>query len=337
MTFSSNRGLMHIMLLIIVTTHAMSGEALPIQSHDPIERAKLATVGVLRHATDSSYQTAQSQFAIRGSGVHLGEGYILTARHAIERQEGGKIEIPQSIHIITGKLVEYSADLIGVNGFLDVALYRLELKKNTGEFPFVSFEKEEPRQGEQVFTVGYPLGWGPALTFGRLGNPQTFLPTAQSRLMQIDLSACSGNSGGGLFNEHGDLVGLVHAIIQTESNENEGRCSRFAFAVPGPSVDKFITALKAGKSLRFPKLGIRMSVVKLGQHWRVAVAKAKGPARKAGIRKHDVLLTIDKTPITSAAQLKSYLLEQTIPGQVIELRVLRDETEKVVKVILGEI
>ena len=336
MTFPAKCGLMQIVMLIMVTTVAMSSEALSIQSHDSIERAKLATVGVLRHATDSSYQTAQSQFAIRGSGVHLGEGYILTARHVVERQEGGKTEIPQTIHIVTGELVEHSADLIGVNVFLDLVLYRFLPNKEVGALPFVSFGKGEPGQGDEVFTVGYPLGWGPALAFGRLGNPQTFLPTAQSRLMQVDLSACSGNSGGGLFNEHGDLVGLVHAIIQTESDENERRCSRFAFAVPGPSVEKIVTALKAGKSLRFPKLGIRMNVVKVGQQWRVAVAKAKGPARKAGVRKNDVLLAIDKTPITSAAQLKSYLIEQTIPGQIIELRVLRDQTEKVLKVMLGK-
>ena len=337
MTFPSKCGLVPILMLLIVTTHAISGEASPVPSHDPIERAKNATVGVLRHATDSSYQTTQSQFAIRGSGVHLGEGYILTARHAVERQEGSKVEIPQTIHIVTDELAEFSAELVGVNGFLDLALYRFTQEKDAGELPFVSFGEDELRQGDEVFTVGYPLGWGPALAFGHLGNPQTFLPTAQSRLMQVDLTACSGNSGGGLFSSQGSLVGMVHAIIQTESNESERRCSRFAFAVPGPSVEKIVTALKAGKSLRFPKLGIHMTVVKVGQQWRVAVAKAKGPARKAGVRKNDILLAIDQTPITSASQLKSHLIENTIPGQTIELHILRDQTEKVLKVILGEI
>ena len=112
------------MSLIFVTFFSVSTDASAIQSYDAIEQAKLATVGVLRHATDSTYQTTQSQFSIRGSGVHLGEGFILTARHAVEQQKGGKTEIPSTIHIITGNLVEYSAELIGVNGFLDLALYR---------------------------------------------------------------------------------------------------------------------------------------------------------------------------------------------------------------------
>jgi serine protease Do len=57
--------------------------------------------------------------------------------------------------------------------------------------------------------------------------------TVASRLFQLDLSVCSGNSGwGGLFNERGEVVGLVHAMIQTEQVLGNGGCSRMAFAIP---------------------------------------------------------------------------------------------------------
>ncbi len=327
---------MQLFVLIMVSIQAISIEASPLYLKESIDRAKHATVGILQHETDSSHQTVQSQFAIRGSGVHVGEGYILTARHVVERQKGGKTEIPKTIQVITGTMMEFSADFIGINGFHDVVLYRIELREGERELPFVMFEDTEPRSGDEVFTVGYPLGWGPALAFGRLGNPRTFLPTAQTRLMQVDLSACSGNSGGGLFNEHGKIVGMLHAIIQSESHERERRCSRFAFAVPGVVVQKIVKALKSGISPTFPKLGIRMTVVKVDNQWRVAVAKAKGPARRAGVRKGDILLSINDQRITSASQLKSYLLEQTRPGESIELRVFRDQTEKMLTVTLGE-
>ena len=327
-------------MMILFFMMSMPGigiEASPLSVPDPLERAKQATVGVLRHAADSSHHSTQSQFAIRGSGFHIGDGYIVTARHAVERREGSKAKIPEYISIITSQLTEYSAELIGVNGFLDLALYRIHFKQAESTLPFFSFGEDESRQGDEVFTIGYPLGWGPALAFGRLGNLRTFLPTAQTRLMQVDLSACSGNSGGGLFNTQGDVIGLVHAIIQSETKENERRCSRFAFAVPGVMVQKIVEELQAGKSFSFPKLGIRMTVVKVAQQWRVAVAKAKGPARDAGIHKHDVLLSINEQPITSASQLKSYLIEHTVPGQIIELRVLRGDSEKILKVTLGSV
>ncbi len=327
--------LLVLILFCVVPIRVTNLEASLLQTDDPLERAKQATVGVLQHDTDSSHHTAQSQFAIRGSGVHVGEGYILTARHAVERQVGGKTTIPQQISIMTSQLSEYPAVFIGVSGFLDMALYRIKTEARVSELAFAPYSKKTPHQGDEVFTVGYPLGWGPALAFGRLGNTHTYLPTAQTRLMQVDLSACSGNSGGGLFNAKGELIGLVHAIIQSQSQEQEKRCSRFAFAVPGSLVERHVTAMREGKSPKFSKLGIRMTVVKVAQQWRVAVAKAKGPARRAGVRKHDVLLSVNGKPIASAAQLKSYLIEHTEPGQTIELRILRDEREKTLTIRLG--
>ena len=152
------------------------------------------------------------------------------------------------------------AKLVGVNAFLDLAVYQVDASETSVSLAGVSFADDMPKQGDQLFTVGYPLGWGPAVGFGRLGNLNTFLPTAQTRLMQVDLSACSGNSGGGLFNGQGELVGMVNAIIQTETTQGERRCSRFAFAVPGKLVKRMVTALIDGKNPRFPRVGIKMTV-----------------------------------------------------------------------------
>ena len=301
-----------------------------------IEQAKQATVGILQHSDDVDSQATKTHFSIRGSGFHLWDGYIVTARHAVERQEGGNTVIPKDISVITGMLEEVSAKLIGVNAFLDLAVYQVDISETSLSLANVSFANEMPEQGDPLFTVGYPLGWGPAVGFGRLGNPNTFLPTAQTRLMQVDLSACSGNSGGGLFNGKGELVGMVQAIIQTETTQGERRCSRFAFAVPGKLVQRMVTALIDGENPKFPRVGIKMTVVKMGTRWRVAVAKASGPARKGGMRKGDILLSIENNEITSAAQLKNYLIEHTAPGQHVTFTVQRGDHEHTLHVRLGE-
>ena len=301
-----------------------------------IEQATQATVGILQDSHDVESQATKSHFSIRGSGFHLRDGYIVTARHAVERQEGGNTVIPKTISVITGILEEVSAKLIGVNAFLDIAVYQVDVPETSVSLANVSFADETPELGDQLFTVGYPLGWGPAVGFGRLGNLNTFLPTAQTRLMQVDLSACSGNSGGGLFNGKGELVGMVNAIIQTETTQGERRCSRFAFAVPGKLVQQMVTALIDGKNPRFPRVGIKMTVVKMGTRWRVAVAKATGPARKGGMRKGDILLSIENNDITSAAQLKNYLIEHTVPGQQVTFTIQRGDHEQTLHVMLGE-
>ena len=273
---------------------------------------------------------------MRGSGIYLGDGYVLTARHTTKRQGAGTGVDPPHVSVISSTLEEAPAALVGVNQFLDVALYRVSQEMVPHGLSARTFSQTEALPGEQVFTVGYPLGWGPAISYGYIGNPNTFLPTVQSRLLQVDLSACSGNSGGGLFNTRGEIVGLVHAIIQTETVQEERRCSRFAFAVPGPLVRKIVEALKQGKPFHFSKLGLQLISVKFENRWRMAVAQATGPARRAGFKKGDVLLSIDDQPIDSASQLKTYVIEHTRPLQPVNIRVLRDHKERVIRVILGK-
>lgn len=302
-----------------------------------IEQAKLATVGILQSdvmPTDGPDYGAPLK--IRGSGIHLGEGVILTARHAVERSEGGKLVVPELIHVLSDNLRELPATRQGANAYLDVAVYKLQGDQSDWPISRVKFAEHDVTYGDNVFTVGYPMGRGPALSYGKVGNPNTFLPTVQSRLVQVDLSACRGNSGGGLLNGEGQLVGLIHAIIQTETSPAERGCSRFGFALPGLLVKRVVNAVLAGKAPGFSVLGIHLETIKEGNRWVLGVAKATGPSRHAGFRKGDILLAIDELEITTPAQLKNYLIERTEPGQKVVIRVLRGKNQRTISVQLGQ-
>ena len=299
-----------------------------------VEQATHGTVGILKQAR--SLSPNREPLSVRGSGIYLGEGYVLTARHATKHPGSGNAVDPLHISVRSSTLEEVPAALVGVNQFLDVALYRIPQEMLPRGLSARTFSEVEALTGEQVFTAGYPLGWGPAVSYGYIGNRNTFLQTIQSRLIQVDLAACSGNSGGGLFNAQGEIVGIVHAIIQTDATREERRCSRFAFAVPGPLVRKIVTALMEGKPFHFSKLGLQLTSVKIGRQWRVAVAQATEPARRAGFKKGDVLLSIDNQPVESASRLKTYVIERTRPFQPVSIRILRDHKEKVMRVILGK-
>ena len=302
-----------------------------------IEQAKIATVGILQHASGGSDESEyETSVTIRGSGIHLGDGVILTARHAVERSEGGKRVVPEAIQVLTDELRQLSAIRQGANTYLDVAVYQLQGDTTDWPISHADFATEEVSYGDEVFTVGYPMGRGPALSFGRVGNPNTFLPTVQSRLIQVDLSACRGNSGGGLFNHKGQVVGLIHAIIQTENVVAERGCSRFGFALPGPLVKRVVDAVLSGKPPGFSVLGIQLRTIKKGTGWVLGVAKAKGPSRHAGFRKGDILVSIDELPITTSAQLKNYLIERTEPGQRVVIKVQRGESQRAIGVTLGQ-
>ena len=311
-------------------------ETIPIPIHTAIEQAKLATVGILQSdQPDIPDHDHGLPMNIRGSGIHIGHGVILTARHAVERSDGGKVVIPETIHVVTDDLLELPAIRQGANAYLDVAVYQLQVPESDWPQGRIDFADGDITYGDRVFTVGYPLGWGPAITFGMVGNPNAFLATVQSRLMQVDLSVCSGNSGGGLLNHDGKLVGLLHAIIQTETQHEDRRCSRLAFALPGPLVQRVVTSVLAGNMPGFSVLGIQLQTVRQGNRWALVVAKATGPSQHAGFRKGDVLMAIDGVAISTPAQLKNYLIERTDPGQTVVLRVQRGDTEEMISVTLG--
>ena len=323
-----------VLMLLIGPTLGMA-ESQDGRSPTGIQQAKRATLGVLQPGEDAQRQGGKAHFVMRGTALHLQDGYILTARHVAEQDEAGRRALAKQITVLTADLDEVSATLVGVNAFLDLAVYRLP-QEMAGRLPNVSVAPGDPDAGEEVFTIGYPLGWGPAIAFGRIGNPSTFLPTVDTRLFQIDLSVCAGNSGGGLFNTRGELIGIMHAMIQTTSERGEQPCSPLAFASPGPLVHRVTSALIHGEQPGFSKLGTALTAVRMGTRWRVAVAEANGPAREGGVQKGDVLLAIDNTDIADGAQLKNYLIERTVPGQQVALRVLREGKEHVLRVTLGK-
>ncbi len=326
-------------LAVTSITSLAYGQDAPAKNNAGIQRATQATIGILKNVSQPAMATKQvtkANFTVRASGVHLRDGYILTAQHGVKGGSTERPRIAEKIQVLTGTLEEFPASLIGVNAFLDIAVYRIDFEEGeVNPLPNTTFGEKVAEPGDHVFTVGYPLGWGPAVAYGRVGNPNTFLPTMESRLYQVDLSTCSGNSGGGLFNEQGELVGIVHAIIQTGTVLEERRCSRFAFAVPGPIVQRMANALIDKKTIGFSRLGAQLTAIKVGNRWQVAISGVTQPAREAGILKGDILLAIEDTPITSAAQLKSFLTEHTNPGQKVTVTVLRGNDEHQLTVTLG--
>ena len=312
-----------------LTVHAESNEF-----SAALDRAKRATIGVLEETQDQRTPDKPGKIAIRGTGFHLRDGYLITARHAVERNGAMGKMIPPQIRVMTTDLQELPAALVGDNAYVDVVVYRVLDQYRAGLAAATDFAAAEGSPGDEVFTVGYPMGWGPTMAFGRLGNTNTFLQTVDTRLLQADLSVCSGTSGGALYNAAGEVIGLMHAIIQTEKDPQEAHCSRMAFAVPAPLAQRIVQAALEGKPLTFSRLGIHMTSVKEGTKWRVAVREAVEPAKSAGVQKTDIIVAIDETEIADAAQLKNYLIERTKPGQQVKLRVRRGEVELTLTVTL---
>lgn len=329
----------HLLSVIVVTCIALAApfrlQAQSPPSQDTFDRAKRATVGILEDTQDPRTPDKPGKIKVRGSGFHLRDGYLVTARHAVEKHGPAGDIVPKVIHVLTTDLHDLVAQIVGESAYLDAVVYRLNQKDRPLLPASTPFASEPVVAGTEVFTVGYPMGWGPTMAFGRIGNVNTFLQTVDTRLLQADLSACSGNSGGGLFNHAGEVVGIMHAVIQTDKEETQVHCSQMAFAIPGVLAERIVNAAIDGKPLAFSKLGIHMTAVKDGTKWRIAVKDVGEPAKEAGIQKHDILLAIEDTDILDAAHLKNYLIEKTTPGQRVAIKVRRAEADLTFTVTLG--
>ena len=326
------RSLLTLLACLLMASHASAGEE---TRSGALERAKRVTLGILEDTQDPRAPEKPGKIKIRGTGFHLHDGYIVTARHAVEKSSPSGQVVPKVIHVLTTDLHEVAAQIVGESAYLDVVVYRLNQQDRPVLPVEAPFAVETPPVGSEVFTVGYPMGWGPTMAFGRIGNANTFLQTVETRLIQADLSACSGNSGGALFNVEGEVVGILHAVIQTDKDESQVYCSQMAFAIPGTLAARIVSAAIEGKPLAFSKLGIHMTAVKDGTKWRIAVKDVAEPAKSAGIQKHDILLAIEDTEILDAAHLKNYLIEQTAPGQRVAVKVRRAEADLTFTVTLA--
>lgn len=329
---------LHMFAVWVATTMLslpLNAETTPV-GQDGFLRARQVTVGILAETQDQRMPEKPGKVVVRGTGVHLRDGYVITARHTVEKHgiATGPV-IQKRIHVLTNDLHELPADLVSDSVFMDVVLYRVGEPHRSKLEAGTSFAASEASSGMEIFTVGYPLGWGPTMAFGKIGNTNTFLQTVDTRLIQTDLSACSGNSGGGLFNAQGELVGIVHAVIQTDKEETQAHCSRMTFAIPGTLAERIINASLSGKPLAFSKLGVQMTSVKDGTKLRVAVKEVAEPAKSAGIQKHDILLAIESTEIVDGAQLKNFLIERTSPGQEVSVTVRRVDVDLTFHVVLG--
>lgn len=322
-------------VVALMIASPLMAETMPL-SQDVFQRARQVTVGILADAQDERTPVKPGKVAVRGTGFHLRDGYVVTARHAAEKHDPTTgMSIQKRIRILTNDLHELPAELVGDSAFMDLVLYRVSEPHRSKLRIGTSFVTRDVSPGMEVFTVGYPLGWGPTMAFGRLGNTNTFLQTVDTRLIQADLSVCSGNSGGGLFNGQGEIVGILHAVIQADKEDTQSYCSRMAFAIPGILAEHIVNAALSGKPLAFSKLGIHLTSVKDGTKLRVAVKDVAEPAKASGIQKHDILLAIEETEIIDAAQLKNFLIERTTPGQQVSIKVRRVDADLTFHVVLG--
>lgn len=159
-----------------------------------------------------------------GSGVMIGESneytYIITCHHVIENES--------SFQVILNDGTSYSAILIGGDKESDIAIIAIE-KVGLQLATFIS-DSHNVGLASTVIAIGNPLGTlGGSVTVGVVSSTNRLIEMSDGTkkdLIQTDAAINSGNSGGGLFNTKGELIGIVNAKYSATGVEGLG------FAIP---------------------------------------------------------------------------------------------------------
>ena len=275
--------------------------------------------------------------AAAGSGFVITEdGYILTNYHVIDGANSIKVTFDN------GK--EYTATYVGGEEKNDIAVNKVDA---TGLTPVVIGKSSDMLVGEQVTTIGNPLG---ELTFSEstgiisaLDRSITMSDGRQMNMIQTDCAINSGNSGGPLFNSHGEVIGIVSAKYSSGSNSSSASVEGLGFAIPMDDVASMVSDLvKNGYVTGKPIMGISVadvdeSVTSYGvpQGAIIRVVTPDLCGAKAGLQAGDIVTKIDNTDVTSASDLTSAIGNYK-PGDKVTLTIFRSGETKTVEVTLEE-
>ncbi len=183
--------------------------------------------------------------------------------------------------------------------------------------------------GDAVLAIGNPLGYGLSVTTGVVSRPSesVTIGNATMTLLRTDAAVNSGNSGGGLFDLNGNLIGIVNAKIAANTVDNVG------YAIPSATVVKSINDLKNhGYITGRARLGISVSKLEIQSFWnsyvlnQVSVINPDGSAADSGLQIGDILYKCNDVDIASFATLSQQLTKYSI-GDTVTLTVYRPTIE----------
>ena len=305
--------------------------------------AALVTPSVVPITTEAVIYSNWSWFGQRqvesgaGSGVIISDdGYILTCAHVVDGASNVTVTVGDT---------DYTATVVGSDTASDVAVLKIDAE---GLTPAVVGDSDALAVGESVMAVGNPLGNLSGTVTNGIVSALNRDVSIQSNdgsvlnltLIQTNASISPGNSGGGLFNMAGELVGIVNAKSEDSGAEGLG------FAIP------INTAIAIAQDLQEngyvsgrPYLGITYVAVtdestaqQLGVNaygiYVVDVVSGSS-ADKAGLQPGDRIVSIDGSEIASRDDVTS-IIDQHTAGDTISITVARDGQMVTVSATLGE-
>ncbi len=326
----------------------------PVAIYDAANRSVVTIQGDEVTSVGTVFGTQSQVSTILGSGIvtsYLNSTYIVTNYHVVNGVS--------NITVTFSDGDAYPASVIGTDPYSDIAI--VTVNAPSSEFaPLRIISSSGIVVGQPVVAIGNPYGLSGSMTFGiisQLGRTITEATTGQfsiSGIIQFSAPINPGNSGGPLLNANGMVIGITTATV----NGSQG----LGFAIPSSTILEEMPALiSTGHYNMHSYLGIggvdmnyqlaQASGTNVTYGVLVESIVSGGPAATAGLKVGtktvtvsgqqylvggDIIVSINGTRIINQDALSTYLQQNTVSGQTVQIGIIRAGTPSTVTLILGQ-
>ncbi len=268
-----------------------------------------------------------------GSGFIVTDaGLVLTNNHVVENAS--------KITVRFNDKKKRKAKVVGRDPQTDIALLQVEAKPGDTFNPVKLGDSGKLRVGDWVVAIGNPFGLSHTVTAGIVSAKGRVIGSGRyDDFIQTDASINPGNSGGPLFDLNGNVVGINTAIF-SRGGGNIG----IGFAIPVNIAKKLIPQLRKGSVTR-GFLGVTIQPVNESLAKGLELKETRGalvsslvkggPAEKAGIKRGDVIVGVDKKKIENPRAL-SMAAADLMPGSIAKVDVIRKGKKRVIELKVGK-
>ena len=331
-----------------------SGNATVINTTAIYDYANASVVTVQGLQRTSSFFGGTTYSQVLGSGFVIqyhSSNYVVSNYHVVQN------DINVTVTFSNGNA--FRADVVGSDPYSDLAVLTVTNAPPGQFYPLTFGQSSALRVGQTVVAIGNPFGLSGSLTeglvsqLGRTIQDSTAGNFSVADVIQISTPINPGNSGGPLLNAQGQVVGITTAVVSGSQG--------IGFAIPSDTIARELPYLvTTGSYTQHPYLGIseadmnydlaRASGTNVTYGVLVESVIKGGPADQAGLRAGttqktidgsqyliggDIIVSINGVKVANGDTLSSWVQEHALPGQTVQLGIIRGGTHTTISLTLG--